>query len=278
MSTVAEALREAARRLEAVADTARLDAELLMAEALGVTRSELLLRRTGDSAPQTFDAFVKRRLAYEPVAQILGRKEFYGREFLVGRDVLTPRADSETVVAAALAACPTADRILDCGTGSAALLLTLLAELPGSSGVGIDRSPEALAVAADNAERLGLAARAELRLADWRERGWQVGMTAYDLIIANPPYVEAGAELDPSVRDYEPAGALYAGPEGLDDYRVLIPQLPGLLRPGGTAVLEIGASQAEAVSTIAADAGFDSELRRDLGGRARALILRKTCD
>jgi release factor glutamine methyltransferase len=274
--TVAEALREAARRLEAVSDTARLDAELLMAEALGVSRSEMLLRHTGEGEPDVFQALVTRRLAHEPVAQILGRKEFYGREFRVGRAVLTPRADSETTVAAALEACPQARRVLDCGTGSGALLLTLLMEWPEARGIGVDRSPAALAVAADNAERLGLADRAEMRLADWREAGWAASLGLFDCVIANPPYVEAAAELDPSVSRYEPAEALYAGPEGLDDYGALVPQLPALLAPGGVAVLEIGASQAEAVAQIAAEAGFASELRRDLGGRARALILRKT--
>jgi len=278
VTTVAEALREAARRLEAMSDTARLDAELLMAEALGVSRSELLLRRSGDSAPFGFEPLVVRRLAHEPVAQILGRKEFYGRKFLVGRDVLTPRADSETVISAALEACPAATRILDCGTGSGALLLTLLAETPASTGVGIDRSPEALAVAADNAERLGLTARSDLRLADWRQPAWAEALDPFDLLVANPPYVEATAELPRSVRDYEPAGALYAGPDGLDDYRVLVPQLPALLGAEGVAVLEIGATQAKAVGSIAASAGFHSELRRDLAGRPRALILRKSCD
>jgi release factor glutamine methyltransferase len=278
MSTVADALREAARRLEAVTDTARLDAELLMAEVLGVSRSELLLRHTVDPEPDVFQALVTRRLAHEPVAQILGRKEFYGREFRVGRAVLTPRADSETTVAAALEACPRARRVLDCGTGSGALLLTLLAEWPEARGVGIDRSASALAVAADNAARLGLSDRAELRLADWRVPGWAGDLGPFDCVIANPPYVEAGAELDPSVSRYEPAEALYAGPEGLDDYRLLVPQLPALLEPKGAAVLEIGAVQAEAVGQLAAAAGFASELRRDLGGRARALILRKTRD
>jgi release factor glutamine methyltransferase len=272
--TVAEALRDAARRLATVTDTARLDAELLMAETLGVSRSEMLLRHTADPVPDVFEALVKRRLAHEPVAQILGRKEFYGREFRVCRDVLTPRADSETTVAAALEACPPGARILDCGTGSGALLLTLLAELPGASGIGIDRSPAALAVAADNAARLGLADRAEMRLGDWREPRWTAGLGRFGCVIANPPYVEAGADLDRSVRDFEPAGALFAGPEGLDDYRVLVPQLPALLDPAGVAVLEIGASQAEPVADIAARSGFASELRCDLGGRARALVLR----
>jgi len=278
MNTVAEALREAARRLEAVSDTARLDAELLMAEALGVSRSVLLLRQLADPEPDAFAGLVARRLAHEPVAQILGRKEFYGREFRVCRDVLTPRADSETTVAAALEACPPDARILDCGTGSGALLLTLLAELPGATGVGMDRSEAALAVAADNAVRLGLAERAEMRLGNWREPHWSAGLGTFDCVIANPPYVEAGADLDPSVRGYEPAGALFAGPDGLDDYRVLLPRLPALLEPGGVAVLEIGAAQGDSVSRIAATAGFTSELRRDLGARARALVLRKTRD
>lgn len=274
MTTVAEALRDAARRLEAVTDTGRLDAELLMAEALGVSRSDLLLRRTRDPAPDAFEALIARRLAHEPVAQILGRKDFYGRTFRVTRDVLIPRADSETTAAAALDCCPRAGRILDCGTGSGALLLTLLAELPDATGVGIDRSEAALAVAADNAARLGLSDRAEMRLADWHEPSWREGLGPFDCVIANPPYVEADAELAASVRDYEPAGALFAGPEGLDDYRVLIPQLPALLAPGGCAVLEIGAAQAGPVSEIAAGARFTAELRRDLGGRPRALILR----
>ncbi|MBO0749157.1 MAG: peptide chain release factor N(5)-glutamine methyltransferase [Porphyrobacter sp.] len=272
--TVAEALHEAARRLEAVTDTARLDAELLMAETLGVSRSELLLRHMSDPEPDLFAALVARRLAHEPVAQILGRKEFYGREFRVGRAVLTPRADSEATVQAALEVCASDARILDCGTGSGALLLTLLAERPRARGVGIDCSEAALAVAADNARRLGLADRAEMRRIDWREPRWRDGLGTFELVVANPPYVEDSADLPPSVRDYEPAEALYAGPEGLDDYRVLIPQLAALLRPGGAAVLEIGAAQAEPVAGIAAASGFRSELRRDLADRPRALILR----
>jgi release factor glutamine methyltransferase len=274
VTTVTEALRDAARPLEAVTDTGRLDAELLMAEVLGVSRSDMLLRHTRDPAPEAFQALIARRLAHEPVAQILGRKDFYGREFRVTRDVLIPRADSETTVAAALGACPPNGRILDCGTGSGALLLTLLAELPEAAGVGVDRSEAALAVAADNAARLGLSGRAEMRLGDWHEPGWREGLGAFDCVIANPPYVEEHADLAPSVRDYEPAGALFAGPEGLDDYRALIPQLPALLAPGGSAVLEIGATQAGPVANLAANAGFGTELRRDLGGRPRALILR----
>jgi release factor glutamine methyltransferase len=153
------------------------------------------------------------------------------------------------------------------------LLLTLLAERPAATGIGIDRSAAALAVARDNAERLHLAGRAEMRLADWREKGWSDAIGRFDLVVANPPYVEDTYALAPSVRDYEPLEALFAGPEGLDDYRVLVPQLPALLHPDGAAVLEIGATQAEAVSAIAREAGLRSEMRRDLGGRPRALIL-----
>jgi release factor glutamine methyltransferase len=272
--TVAEALREAAARLGEVSDTARLDAELLMAEALGVSRSELLLRRTGDDVPDAFEALVERRSRHEPVAQILGRKEFYGREFRVGRAVLTPRADSETIVQAALEVAAESGRILDLGTGSGALLLTLLAECPQAVGVGIDASTVALAVAAGNAEALGLARRARMLCRDWNEAGWSGDLGRFDLVLANPPYVEESADLAPSVRDYEPAEALYAGPEGLDAYRALIPQLPALLAPEGVAVFEIGATQADQVAQIAGVAGLSSELRRDLANRPRAIILR----
>lgn len=275
MTAVNEALRIAAEHLANTSDTARLDAELLMAHTLGVTRSELLLRHTRDEAPASFGSLVERRAAHEPVAYITGEQEFYGRTFQVSPAVLIPRSDSETPVAAAIEARSDARRVLDCGTGSGALLLTLLAELPAARGIGIDQSPEALAVAAANAKLLGLADRAEVRRADWTQPGWADDLGNFDLIVANPPYVEDTAQLDPTVHDYEPHGALYSGPEGLEDYRALIPQLPGLLEPGGIVVLEIGYAQADSVSAIAAASGFSAELRRDLAGRPRALILRR---
>ncbi|OYW46045.1 MAG: protein-(glutamine-N5) methyltransferase, release factor-specific [Sphingomonadales bacterium 32-68-7] len=272
--TVAEALWLAARRLEAVSGSGRLDAELLMAEALGVTRSELLLRHTADAVPERFAALVARRERHEPVAYILGRQEFFGRSFAVDRRVLIPRADSETTVEAALVAVPAPARVLDCGVGSGALLLSVLAERPGALGTGIDRSHDALACAAGNAVALGLAGRAALVQRDWHRAGWAADLGRFDLVLANPPYVEDAADLDPDVREWEPAGALFAGPEGLDDYRVLIPQLPALLADGGAAVLEIGARQAAAVSDIAAGAGFAAVLHRDIAGRPRVLVLR----
>jgi release factor glutamine methyltransferase len=274
MTSVAEALREAAGRLAATSDSARLDAELLMAEALGISRSELLLRHMQDEAPAAFEALVARREQREPVAYILGRKEFYGREFVVAPGVLIPRMDSEATVAAALEACPKPRRVLDCGVGSGALLFTVLAETGGGEGVGIDRSEEALAIAVLNASRHAIGPRGPLLRRDWSQPGWADDLGRFDLVLANPPYVEDDAPIEPDVRRWEPEGALFAGPEGLDDYRILVPQLPALLAEGGIAVLEIGASQAEAVSAIAADAGFSSVLRRDLGGRPRALVLR----
>ena len=271
--TVGAALREAAAELTKVSDTARLDAEVLMAHALGVSRSELLLRHTGQPAPAAFAALVARRLGHEPVAYITGTQEFYGLALRVSPAVLIPRGDSETLVAAALAARPGAKRVLDCGTGSGALLLAVLAQLPGACGIGIDRSARALAVAAGNAAALGLGRRTAFLQRDWTRQQWQAGLGGCDLILANPPYVEADAELAPAVREHEPAGALFAGAEGLDDYRRLIPDLPAMLAPGGAALLEIGASQAGAVGRIATDAGLSVTLHRDLAGRDRVLEL-----
>lgn len=271
--TIADAIREAAERLSATSDTARLDAELLMAAALGVSRSEMLLRRMGDGEPGRFADLVARRLRHEPVAYILGHQDFYGRDFVVTPDVLIPRGDSESVVEAALACLPAEGRVLDCGTGSGALLLTLLAERPGTQGVGIDSSPGALAVAAANAAALGLQDRAQWLQRDWRIAGWRSELGEFALVIANPPYVETGADLAPSVRDYEPGAALFAGEDGLDDYRILIPQMRSLLSAGGRAVLEIGASQDGAVSDLARAAGFEVRLHYDLAGRPRALVL-----
>ena len=273
--TAAEAIRAAAERLAAVSDTARLDAELLMAERLRTTRSEMLVRRMRDPAPDDYELLVARRELGEPVAYITGHQEFWGLDFAVTSDVLIPRADSETVVRAALAARPDARRVLDLGTGSGALLLVVLSELSQAEGIGIDASAAALRVAASNAERPGLARRARMLHLDWTQPGWSAGLGRFDLIVANPPYVEDSAELAPDVRDHEPHLALFAGPEGLEAYRAIIPQLPDLLEDDGVAVLEIGPTQAAAVTAIAAAAGLAATLHRDLAGRPRALELKK---
>ncbi|MCA0910365.1 peptide chain release factor N(5)-glutamine methyltransferase [Qipengyuania gaetbuli] len=271
--TVADAIRTAAERLAATSDTARLDAELLMAHALGLPRSRMLITMMREAPAPAFAGLVERRAAREPVAHITGEQEFFGLPLRVTSETLVPRGDSEVLVEAALELKPDAARVLDLGTGTGALLLAILSHCK-AQGVATDRSSGALAVARDNAERLGLSARTRFVERDWTQAGWTDGLGQFDLVLCNPPYVEDDAALEPDVRDYEPASALFAGPEGLDDYRVIIPQLGKLLNPGGVTVLEIGSSQADAVAALARDSGFDVTLRHDLAGRPRALILR----
>lgn len=269
--SVAEAIRDAAQHLAATSDTARLDAEVLMAHALGATRSDLLLRRMRDPAPEAFAALVARRARHEPVAYITGQAEFYGLDLEVSPAVLIPRGDTETLIEAACEAFVGREpaRIVDLGTGSGALLLGALSVWPQAEGLGVDRSADSLAVAARNAARHAPAAI--LRQGDWTQDGWAQDLGRFDLILTNPPYVEDEAELDASVRAFEPAGALFSGPEGLDDYRVLVPQLPGLLAAGGVAMVEIGYRQAQAVAAIGAGHGLSARVYQDLGGRDRVV-------
>lgn len=270
---VAEAIRAAANEHAATSDTARLDAELLMAHALGASRSDMLLRHMRDEAPASFAPLINRRKMREPVAYITGTQEFYGREFAVAPGVLIPRPDSEVLIDTALELCPDPSRILDLGAGSGALLLTLLSECPKAAGVGIDASQAAIEIAHSNAGRLGLT-QCKLFNRDWRVPGWEADLGQFDLIVCNPPYVEEAAALEPDVRLFEPSGALFAGPEGLDDYRILIPQMRTLMAPGAHALFEIGHTQAGAVTHIAQEHGFDVTLRKDLAGRPRCLVLR----
>ena len=275
--TIADALREAAQALEAVSETPRLDAELLMADALGTDRGQMLLMRMRDPVPAGFAERLARRQAHEPVAYILGQQDFWTLSLAVSPAVLIPRSDSETLIEAALEAFPARPptRILDLGTGSGALLLAALSEFPQAMGTGIDASEPALAIARANAETTGLASRAQMLHGDWRRQGWTDALPGpFDLILANPPYIESDAALAPQVMAHEPHSALFSGAEGLDDYRILIPALPALLAPEGVAILEIGASQRAAVSAIAAAHGFSVQCRRDLAGHDRALILR----
>lgn len=266
--TVRAAIAEAASRI--ASDTPRLDAELLMAHALGVSREAMLLSRLGDPVPDEFAALVERRIAHEPVAYITGSRGFWTIEVRVGPGVLVPRADSETLIEAAVAHFAGGEgpnRVLDLGTGPGTLLLAALAEWPEAQGLGVDESETALGYARDNAARLGMADRVELRVGDWA--GALDGR--FDLILCNPPYIGTGEELGPEVREHEPAGALFAGADGLDDYRRIVPDLPRLLAPGGIAVLEIGWTQGEAVCGLVRAAGLTAALRQDLGGRDRAV-------
>lgn len=273
--TVAEALRDAHQELARTSDTARLDAELLMAHALGVSRSNMLLRLTSAPAPKDFALLIERRARHEPVAYIIGSAHFFGREFAVGPGALVPRSDSETVVAVMLeglaASGQSAPRILDLGTGSGALLLTIVAECEGATGMGVDCSSRALEYARSNAAALNLAGRVEFTQRDWSAADWRSGLGQFDAIICNPPYVESGAELAPDVRDYEPADALFGGEQGLDDYALIIPQISELIQRNGFSVFEIGPSQPAAVIALARDAGFAARMHRDLAGRPRAI-------
>lgn len=273
MPDIRTALREATERLSATSDTARLDAELLMAHALGVSRTELLLRHLQNGPPASFTSILDRRLNHEPIAYILGSQPFYGLDLEVGPAVLIPRGDSEMVIEAARLARegrPTR-RILDLGTGSGALLLAALTIWPEAQGIGLERSGAAREVAARNTQATGLASRARIIAGDWTQGGWENDLGRFDLILANPPYVEEDAELAPSVRAHEPAEALFAGPDGLDDYRLLIAAIPQLLAPGGTAIFEIGATQGEPVSALAREAGLGAKVHPDLAGRPRAV-------
>jgi release factor glutamine methyltransferase len=270
---VAAAISAAAGQLEGVSDTPRLDAELLMAHALGMERNAMLLQLRDLAMPPEFEALVARRMLHEPVAYIRGYQDFWDLRLRVTPDVLIPRADSETLIETAQAAMVAPKRILDLGIGSGALLLAALSLFPEASGTGVDASPAALAVAKGNAEELGFASRSSFNLASWRESGWSVALGIFDLILCNPPYVETRVELQPSVQDFEPHQALFSGPEGLDDYRILIPQIPALLAQDGMAIFEIGKGQDEAVSNLAVSAGLMAEPHKDLGGIVRALSM-----
>jgi len=265
------ALAAASSRLAHASDTPRLDAELLMAHALGHSRESMLLSGLDREAPRSFGPVLARREAGEPVAYIIGRRAFWTIELEVGPGVLIPRADSETLIEAALAHFGEAGpaTVLDLGTGSGALLLAALDQWPAARGVGVDLSEAALAVAAANAGRLGLADRASFRRGDWAEGLDQ----SFDLILCNPPYVEAGVALPRDVAEWEPHEALFAAADGLSAYRRLAPAMPKLLAPGGLACVEIGLGQADAAAALFAAEGLQIAFRRDLAGHLRCLAL-----
>ena len=272
MKPVIRALDNATRQLSETSDTPRLDAELLMAEALHIDRDRLLLSPPDKKVPQRFSKMVERRKKGEPVAYITGRRAFWNIDLHVGPGVLVPRPDSEVLIASAIEHFEGRggpQRILDLGTGPGTLLLAALDVWPGATGIGIDVSRRALSYASANARRLGFEQRLKFKIGDWAEEVTE----GFDLILCNPPYVAEGAELGPGVREFEPDEALFAGETGLDAYRALAPQLPKLLNPGGLAAVEIGQDQGKAVTGLLARDGLEARVARDFGDRARAVLL-----
>ncbi len=279
MTTIARALCTATRRLRAAGiEDARAEARLLLRHVTALSPDVLVAepdRRLEAEAQARFEALLVRRAAREPMAYVLGEREFWSLPLTVGPGVLVPRPETETLVEAALEVFPDRTvplRILDLGTGSGCLLLALLREYPNAVGVGVDRSAEALGHAAENARRHGLTGRALLVRGDWG----RALAGPFELIVANPPYVASGelADLAPEVARHEPRAALDGGPDGLDAYRAILPDLPRLLAPAGVACVEIGAGRAATLSRLAARVGLAVGSRADLAGIPRCLVLR----
>lgn len=255
-----------------------------MARAAGLS-VEQLIARGNEPAPAAVAAALRaltaRRVQREPMAYILGEREFWGLPFKVSPAVLVPRPDSETVIEAAVALLADRDRpwrILDLGLGSGCLLLTLLREFPAARGVGLEASEPALAVAGSNAVSLEVAGRAELMSGDWREPGWADRLGGpFDLLVSNPPYIEAEAisRLMPEVSRFEPKLALDGGADGLAAYRAIAAEARRLVVPGGRLLLEGGAGQAPEIYRLFQSTGFMAETPwKDLGGIDRVVSLR----
>ncbi|WP_114965208.1 peptide chain release factor N(5)-glutamine methyltransferase [Alkalilacustris brevis] len=274
--SVGQALARAVGRLRAAGvETPGTDARRLLTAALGIAPDRLTLQMPEPlpaAAAARFAGFIAARCRRQPVAQILGERLFWGRRFRVTPDVLDPRPDTETLVEAALAA-PFVN-VLDLGTGSGCILISLLAERALAHGLGVDISEAALEIARANAEALGVAARAEFRKGDWC-----AGLSGpYDLIVSNPPYIaeDEMPALAPELRVWEPRAALTPGGDGLDAYRRILAQAPALLSAGGRLMVEIGAGQGDAVAALFEAAGLEGvKILKDIDGRPRVVAGRK---
>jgi release factor glutamine methyltransferase len=280
--TYAEAHQRAASLLgKAGIETPKRDARVLLCEAAEIDHAAFLRdpdARLKDEAAARLQNFVARRLAHEPVSRILGRREFWGLSLRVTPDVLDPRADTETLVAAAIEELSHRRgdplRILDLGTGSGALLCACLSEFPHAFGIGVDQQEPACRIARENLAACGLAGRGAIVCGDW---GAALA-GGFDLVVSNPPYIASGAigALAPEVRDHDPRPALDGGSDGLAAYRAIATDLGRLSAPQGVAVVEIGHDQAESAPACFGQAGWHPiALRRDLENQPRALILRR---
>ena len=265
-------------------ESAQTDGRVLLCAALGIDHANLIREPQsplGKGAARV-SSFAARRLRREPVSRIIGQREFWQARFKIGEGVLDPRPETETLVGAVLdhtarAAPRDSWRILDLGTGSGAILCSILQNLPGSFGVGVDISQAACAVARENLKALGLERRGFIACGDWTEalRG------RFDIIVSNPPYIESGAiaHLEPEVRDHDPPLALDGGDDGLAAYRRIIPALPDLLMPGGLIALELGVGQDRSVGKLLhAALGGSAEVKPDLHGNPRVALARLTLE
>lgn len=280
--TVGGAVRQAIETLTAAGvENPRLDAQVLLGFVLKVTREEVFgypERNLSQDEKEAFGRVIERRSSRQPVAQIIGQQEFWGRLFKVSPDTLIPRPDSETVIATVLEHLPPAlgdapIRILDLGTGTGCLLLTLLAEISNSVGTGVDASTAALEIARENGRALNLEDRVQFVKSDWCSA--LSPNACFDIVVSNPPYIADGevAELEPEVSNHEPAEALCGGPDGLDAYRRLGPQLAGVLAPGGIVAFEVGAGQIPEVRRLLEKDGLEvREIVKDLAGIERCII------
>ena len=276
MQAIATQLRDARTRLAPIAGAnAALEARLLAAHAWGMSHEALILEGDAAREPSAFTALVERRLNAEPVAQIVGSRDFWKDTFTVTRDVLTPRADSETMLETLLRLRPDTDavyRLLDLGTGSGCLILSALREYPQACGVGVDVSPAALKIAAHNAAALGMEKRCTMQHGHWCD----TLEGQFDIILSNPPYIPTAeiTGLDADVRLHEPHQALDGGLDGLDDYRRIAQQVTRHALPGSLLLFEVGMGQAEDVAAIAVAAGWKLlTITKDLAGIARVVAL-----
>ena len=272
----------AARFREHGIDSAELDARLLAGAALGLDLTGLVTAATRiitQHESACLENFTQRRLGGEPVARVLGVKEFWGLPLQLSSATLVPRPDTETVVELALEICrdegSVRPRIADIGTGSGAILLALLSDLPEATGVGTDISPMALCTARDNAARLGMVPRASFIACNYAAALSGV----FDLIVSNPPYIRSAdiPRLDREVREHDPRGALDGGTDGLDAYRAIVPQAARLLAPGGTLIVEAGSGQSGAIAELMSASRLTSPRppKADLAGIPRAVSGRK---
>jgi release factor glutamine methyltransferase len=281
LKTRAQALRDLRRTLgEAGFETAALDARLLLLAALGISPTDLITCPDTPLSPgqvETLASYSVRRLAHEPVARIVGEREFWGLPFRLSPETLVPRPDTETVVETALSLIPDREaplRIVDFGTGSGCILVALLHELPRATGLGVDLSFGALVTARTNASDNRVGGRCHFALSRWGD----AVSGSFDLIVSNPPYIASGVipTLDQEVREHDPQLALDGGADGLEPYRVLLGEAERLLAPEGLLAVEIGYDQAESLKSLAAAHGLEIlRVAHDLSGNPRCIAMKR---